>query len=577
MLDRIDTSEVEKRFKHAQDKFSAFKLNITKAIGEYESSWYFQWYLDGKTVEDALKLSSCHSRVRNVYQLKDIIEKSTHATQLADDLTDYIDGDNDHFSWAWFSPLRDYVRDAVEDYAYTDLQSYDADMKLFLNGNKTELTASSTETTFNDDGPIGPGFAKQSQDALAYHQLTIKYAKSNKENRELKEQVWQQEETIKEQESLIASLRDIISELLIQITTFKQVARSVVGTFGDILDQIGNYFNLKSAREIEQQKFDPLLDTPHTPISESATLNTPDRIGKNWQNALPLWLGENGVHYLEQFENAEYDLDCAVYTADGVTLKAPDVFNPHMTYEYLSYRVGMEDTLTEQVQAKEEFEKDLETAEGRLQELESENEQLRKDLEQARLQLAQQASSSAPGEQTEPSNAAPPPPPVAPPPPAAKIDTTTRPRFFKKRTQTPVSTDDQQNTDTADQGLAPPSGIGAKNPPSSALPKPILTDQTNAPTEFKDELELKLRARAEKGITRFTPERKQYAGAHFLVNSEAMKTMVNRFKATHGQSPLKGAYGESPAKGKVLESSAKPEGEDNSTTNTSSQDPNCTF
>lgn len=570
MLDRIDTSEVEKRFKHAQEKFSAFKLNITKAIGEYESSWYFQWYLEGKTIEEALKLSSCHPRVRNVHQLKDIIEKSTQATQLADDLTDYIDGENDHFSWAWFSPLRDYVRDAVEDYAYTDLQSYDADMKLV-----------STQTTCKDVGPIGPGFAKQSQEALSYHQLTIKYAKTNKENRELKEQVLQQEETIKEQESLIASLRDIISELLIQITTFKEVARSVVGTFGDILDQIGNYFNLKSAREIEQQKFDPSSDTSTTPTRTATTLNTPERIEKNWQNALPLWLGENGVHYLEQFENAEYDLDCAMYTADGVTLKDPGVFNTDMAYEYLNYKQGMEDTLTQQVQEKEEVEKALDTAEGRLQELESENEQLRKDLEQARLQLATQTSSSATGEQIEPSNAAPPPPPAAPPPPAQKIDTTKRPRFFKKRTQTSASTDDQQNTDTADQGLAPASRIGAKNPPSSALPKPILTDQTNAPTEFKDELELKLRARelsvAEKGITKFTPERKQYAGAHFLVNSEAMKTMVNRFKATHGQSPLKGTYGESPAKGKVLESSPKPDSDDNSKINTSSQDQNCTF
>ncbi len=129
MLKRINTSEVEERYKKASRELTAFKKHITEAIGEYESSWYYRWYLDGKEI-DSKNLTDYHPRVKNVTELKAFIDNSTQAAQLADDLFEYVDGSNDHFSWAWFSPLRDYVRYAVEDYSYSDLRSYDADMKL---------------------------------------------------------------------------------------------------------------------------------------------------------------------------------------------------------------------------------------------------------------------------------------------------------------------------------------------------------------------------------------------------------------------------------------------------------------
>lgn len=547
MLKRtINTSEVEKREKKARHQFEAFKTHITKAIGEYESAWYYQWHLSSHAEYQRVNPKYTHPRVQNVTQLKSIISKSTEATKLADDLVEYVDGSNDNFSWAWFSPLRDYVRYAVEDYSYSDLQSYDADMKFFV---MVDSKSSPSETTVEEFRKI-PLDQTSVGEALTNNSATLhKIIKSTKEkNQALEQKVTEQAAIIQDQELLIKLLRDIISELLIQITTFREVARSVIGTFGDILAQIGDYFNLKSERENQNAKsslvnhgesLDHEVSTPCTPQrseksdSNIVTPSTVDRQGRNWQYALPLWLNEVGVKNIDDFEAASDDLNHAIFTAEGSASVVNDfsVYNPDMTYEYLDYRSGMEAAVTEQVEQKEELDLDLQSSVQRSAELALENEQLRRELEQAKQQLAQQMPSSS---ELQSENAAPPPPPPpgAPPPPAVKIDTTARPRFFRKKIQ----------GEEADPGLPKPNIDGDPVTPTVSATAP-----TDVATDFKDELNSKVKARMTKPGIKFTPTKKAY-DTHQQY-PPLFAALASRFTAVHGSSPNKSPLQTSPNDG----------------------------
>ncbi len=306
---------------------------------------------------------------------------------------------------------------------------------------------------------------------------------------------------------MIQTLRDIISELLIQITTFKEVAHSIVGAFGDILAQIGEYFNLISDRESLNQESD-----------SSVGLSTPVRQGKSWQTALPLWLNENGTNHLNHYEEARENLDYAIYNAEGSTSVFNDtsVYNPDMTFEYLDYRQGMEEALTEQVEQKDE------TAQ-RNQELELENEQLRRELEQAKQQLVQQnISSSASDADTMNVGQAgppPPPPPTAPPPPPVKIDTTAGTRFFGKK------------KDGTDPGLPKPNIAGEPVTPTVSATAP-----TDVATDFKDELNSRVRTMLQKTGVKYTPEKKVFVAS---TNSLLFAGLGTRYRAIYAKSPRK--------------------------------------
>ncbi|MBX9587191.1 MAG: hypothetical protein K2X50_08020 [Gammaproteobacteria bacterium] len=536
MLKRtINTSEVEKREKKARHQFEAFKTHITEAIGEYESAWYYQWHLSSHAEYQRVNPTYTHPRVQNVTQLKSIISKSTEATKLADDLVEYVDGSNDNFSWAWFSPLRDYVRYAVEDYSYSDLQSYDADMKFFV---MVDSKSSLGETEESRKIPIDQTSVNEvlNNNSAVLHKII----KSTKEkNQELEQKAREQEAIIQDQESLIKLLRDIISELLIQITTFREVAHSVIGTFGDILAQIGEYFNLKSERENQNTKsslvndleyLDHEVSTPSTPKrsenSESsiATPSTVDRQGKNWQNALPLWLNEVGVKNIDDFEAASSDLNHAIFTAEGSAgvLNASNVYNPDMTYEYLDYRSGMEAAVTEQIEQKEELDADLQTAVQRCEELALENEQLRIKLQQAEQQLAQQNPSSSDAHSD---NAAPPPPPPPgpPPPPEAKAGIAAPLRFFRKK----------KEGEEAAPGLPRPDNARGPSTPTDSATAP-----TDVATGFKDELNSKVKARLTKTGIKFTPTKKQIYGTH-QQDPLLSAALANRFRGVYGISPKK--------------------------------------
>lgn len=541
MLERINTTEVENRYKKATNDFAAFKTLATTAITDYENTWYYQsWYLP----KDSDKDEDLHPRAKNVKDAKEIINRATSAAALADALMDYVDGDNNHFSWAWFCPLIYNISDAVAEYSYPALQSIDADLtlcvktegtkdvNLFSDLQKEPLTSSvlsldpSVSQPLQPPGPVSAKKEALDNNSVALHKL-LKSAKDK--NKELEQQIANQQATIDEQQetiddqqatideqqSLIISLRDIISELLIQISSFNEAARSVISAFGDTLAQIGEYFNFKSAREIAQ----------HGALSHSEELSTPEKQEKNWQTALPIWLNFTGTQLVDQFEAAEEELGEAVYTANASTtlLNDPNIFNPIMTFEYFDYKQSMEDELTQQVEQTEEISQ-------RYQQLELENKQLRRELEQAKLELAQQPISTDAANTTNVPLA--PPPPAAPPPPPAPLATANAaPRFFSKKKK-----------DDGDITLPKPDFSGPLVAASTTTPHPpAQVDKA----DFKTELNSRVQSRLTKKGVKYTPEKKQQPGT-FLEES-----LKDRFRAVYGQSPVKPSDSSPNIQGKI--------------------------
>ncbi len=134
--------------KSANKQREDFKRDLTNALKEYCASWYHQ-----ERVEHQKKHPKwTHPRIDDVTALEKIIKTSTTTTDLADKIIDYIDGDNDHFWFAWFSPLRGYMRDAVE--AFTDkhdIKTIDHDLKLFSEKPRSQIISSQSPQRKNSD------------------------------------------------------------------------------------------------------------------------------------------------------------------------------------------------------------------------------------------------------------------------------------------------------------------------------------------------------------------------------------------------------------------------------------------
>ncbi|MBX9587192.1 MAG: hypothetical protein K2X50_08025 [Gammaproteobacteria bacterium] len=142
----IEENVAKDFFDEAQRKRDKFKQKLTTALKEYSKAWYHKERVDYQKKNPKWT----HERIEDVNALNKIINESSTTTDLAEKIIDYIDGDNDHFWFAWFSPLRGYMRDVVESFTDKhDTKTIDHDLKLF--SDKLQDKSSSSAQRKNSD------------------------------------------------------------------------------------------------------------------------------------------------------------------------------------------------------------------------------------------------------------------------------------------------------------------------------------------------------------------------------------------------------------------------------------------
>jgi hypothetical protein len=377
MLERVlDIDEIKIRFQDAEKKIASFKAKLKEEIENYESQWYYGWYLKDQDDENP---NDNHPRVQNVIDLKKLIDDSSLAAPLAKNLLEYIDGSNNHFSWAWFSPLKDYVRDAVNEFPSIYLDSIDNDLKLF--------TSDKTKTTNLSIHPIQDELA-QTNDKLQVAQCTIL---------ELQQMVEIQRQTIKLNKGIIESLHRVIDQLIKNFALFKKNADDAVMSFGNMMLDAALYIT-----DVTQN------DLPFTQQDEVEAIST--------EETPTMWIDLNT-------QNTAGEILDDYYAASQNALQ----FTDGSPNEILSsLQVSPEYLLFQELQAQE-----LENAQrlaSQLDALSDENVQLQAELVLVRQELAEAKKNpvqqgglmAAEHNNDSQQSAPPPPPPPGPPPPLAK-------------------------------------------------------------------------------------------------------------------------------------------------------------
>lgn len=104
----IDQKAVDRVIKSGLSLRDRFKEQVNQAIQDYDNKWitrFRRWWASGD--------SQRHPRLKDIDALRKIVSESTYTEQLANNLIGYIDDPN-QFRWAKLSPLRRYVRNAVD-------------------------------------------------------------------------------------------------------------------------------------------------------------------------------------------------------------------------------------------------------------------------------------------------------------------------------------------------------------------------------------------------------------------------------------------------------------------------------
>lgn len=144
----INETVAQTYIKVAQEQRDQFKRDLSEALNSYTASWYHQ----DRITYQKKHPKWTHPRIEDVKALEKIINENTATTDLVNDIIDYIDGDNDHFWFAWFSPLRDYMRDAVDNFtAKHNTEIIDRDLQLVSDKPFKKLSGDSLSEDLSDD------------------------------------------------------------------------------------------------------------------------------------------------------------------------------------------------------------------------------------------------------------------------------------------------------------------------------------------------------------------------------------------------------------------------------------------
>lgn len=100
----------ELAFKAAQDKFKQFNDTLQAAIDKYKSTFAFRYH-ERKSQASGVD----HPRVVDVKALQAILDNAEYSVSVKDAMLSYID-DREHFRGSKLSPLRRYIRNAIQSY-----------------------------------------------------------------------------------------------------------------------------------------------------------------------------------------------------------------------------------------------------------------------------------------------------------------------------------------------------------------------------------------------------------------------------------------------------------------------------
>ena len=220
---RINSEEVEQRFKDAQNKLREFKDHVNQALESYKNSFSYRlrlWLLGKKT-------SDPDARHQNIIEIEQLLAQHNTATALADALAYYLEGPIEHFSWAWFSPLRSLVLEALENTPTNSLAAIDRDLKLgsyvVMAESIIQLPEHTSTSTSSSDNTL-----TALQHALASTKQAL--CEATKKISTQQQQLDSQQDTLDSNNTLIETLSHNIQSLTEQLSTFKLHAENLVKT-----------------------------------------------------------------------------------------------------------------------------------------------------------------------------------------------------------------------------------------------------------------------------------------------------------------------------------------------------------